>query len=86
VVGLGVVRHTTKDSHMDTAPSYCSNGYPYSRVPTVAPGPASGEDTSLQVGPKLDCRLARCFRALDDVITASPPSVTPTTTSVPAAG
>jgi hypothetical protein len=38
------------------------------------------------VGPKLDWRLARCFRALADVIPASPPSVTPTTTSVPVAG
>jgi hypothetical protein len=70
---------------MDSTPSYCSKGYPCFRVPTVAPRPASGEDTSLQVGPKLDWRLARCFRALADVITASPPSVTPTVTSVPAA-
>jgi hypothetical protein len=70
---------------MDTAPSYCSNGYPCSRVLTVAPGPASGEDTSLQVGPKLDCRLARCFCALADVFTANPPSVTSTATPVPAA-
>jgi hypothetical protein len=36
------------------------------------------------VGPKLDWRLARRFRALADVITVSPPSVTPTATSVPA--
>jgi hypothetical protein len=50
----------------------------------VAPGPASGEDTSLQVGPKLDCRLVRCFCALAGVITASPPLVTPTATPVPA--
>jgi hypothetical protein len=85
VVGSGVVRHTTKDSHMDAAPSYCSNGYPCSKVLTVAPGLASGEDTSLQVGPKLDCRLARCFHAPADVITTSPPSVTPTATPVPAA-
>jgi hypothetical protein len=42
---------------MDTTPSYYSNGYPISRVPTVAPGPASGEDTSLQVGPKLDLSI-----------------------------
>jgi hypothetical protein len=26
--------HATKDSRMDIAPSYCSNGYPFSRVPT----------------------------------------------------
>jgi hypothetical protein len=55
VVGSGTVRHVTKDNRMDSAPSYCSNGYPFFRVLTVAPGPASGEDTSLQVGPKLDC-------------------------------
>jgi hypothetical protein len=30
-----------------TAPYYYSNGYPCSRAPTVAPGPASGEVTSL---------------------------------------
>jgi hypothetical protein len=30
-----------------TAPSYYSKGYPFSRVPTVAPGPTSGEVTSL---------------------------------------
>jgi hypothetical protein len=52
VVGSGTVRHATKDSRMDTAPSYCSNGYPCSRVLIVAFGPASGEDTSLQVGAK----------------------------------
>jgi hypothetical protein len=51
----------------------------------MAPGPTSGEDTSLQVGPKLDWRLARCFRAPADVITASLPSVTPTVTPVPVA-
>jgi hypothetical protein len=27
-------------------------GTPYFRVPTVAPGPASGEDTTLLVGPE----------------------------------
>jgi hypothetical protein len=47
------------------------------------PGPTSGEDTSLQVGPKLDWRLVRHFRAFADVITANPPSVTPTAMSVP---
>jgi hypothetical protein len=51
----------------------------------VALGPASGEETSLQVGPKLDWRLARCFCALADIVTASPPLVTPTVTPVPAA-
>jgi hypothetical protein len=68
-----------------TVPSHYSKGYPCFRVPTVAPGPTSGKDTSLQVGPKLDWRLARRFRALADVITASPPSVMPTTMFIPAA-
>jgi hypothetical protein len=35
------------------ASSHYSKGYPYFRVPIVAPGPTLGEDTSLQVGPKL---------------------------------
>jgi hypothetical protein len=70
---------------MGTVPSHCSKGYPCSRVPTVALGPTSREDTSLYVGPKLDWRLECCFRALADVIPASPPSVTPTATPVPAA-
>jgi hypothetical protein len=83
MVGSGAVCHATRDSRMFSVPSYCSKGYPCFRVPIVAP--ASGEDTSLQVGPKLDWRLARCFRALADVTTASPPSVTPTATHVPAA-
>jgi hypothetical protein len=39
---------------MDSVPSYYSKGYPCFRVPTVALGPASREDTSLQVGLKLD--------------------------------
>jgi hypothetical protein len=45
--------HATKDSRVGTASLYSSKGYPSSRVPTVAPGPTSGEDESLQVGPKL---------------------------------
>jgi hypothetical protein len=85
VVGSGAVYHATRDSRAGTASSYCSKGYPCFRVPTVAPGPTSVEDTSLQVGPKLDWRLARRFRALADVITTSPPSVTPTAKSVPTA-
>jgi hypothetical protein len=36
VVGSGTVRHATKDSRMDSALSYCSNGYPYFRVLTVS--------------------------------------------------
>jgi hypothetical protein len=85
VVGLGAVHHMTRDSRVGTMSSHCSKGYPCSRVLTVAPGPASGEDTSLQVGPKLDWRLARRFRVFADVITASPPSDTSTATSVLAA-
>jgi hypothetical protein len=43
--------HATKDSRVGTASSYGSKGYPCFRVLTVAPGPTSGEDASLQVGP-----------------------------------
>jgi hypothetical protein len=53
VVGSGTVYRATRDSRAGTVPSYCSKGYPCFRVPTVAPGPTSGEDTILQVGPKL---------------------------------
>jgi hypothetical protein len=49
----------------------------------VAPGPASMEDTSLQVGPKSDWRLACCSCAPVDTITVGPPMVTPTATPVP---
>jgi hypothetical protein len=77
--------HATRDSRVGTASSYCSKEYPSFRVPTVALGPTSGEDTSLQVGSKLDWRLACCFRAFADIITANPPSVTPTAMSVSAA-
>jgi hypothetical protein len=42
-----------RDSRVDIASLYSSKGYPSFRVPTVAPGPTSGEDASLQVGPKL---------------------------------
>jgi hypothetical protein len=34
VVGSGVVCHVTRDSRMDSVPSYCSKGYPCLRVPT----------------------------------------------------
>jgi hypothetical protein len=85
VVGSGFVYHATRDSHAGTASSYCSKGYPCFRVPIVAPRPTSGKDTSLQVGPKLDWRLARRFHAFADVITVNPPSVTPTAMSVPTA-
>jgi hypothetical protein len=49
--------HATKGSRVGTASSYSSKGYPSFRVPTVAPGPTSVEDASLQVGPKLVLRL-----------------------------
>ena len=49
--------HATKDSRVGTASLYSSKGYPSFRVPTVAPGPTSGEDASLQVGPKLVLRF-----------------------------
>jgi hypothetical protein len=57
VVGSGVVYHATRDSRVGIASSYCSKGYPSFRVPTVAPETTSGEDTSLQVGPKLDLAI-----------------------------
>jgi hypothetical protein len=50
---IQLLYHTTKDSRVGTASSYSSKGYPSFRVPTVAPGPTSGEDASMQVGPKL---------------------------------
>jgi hypothetical protein len=57
VVGSGDVYHVNRDSRMGTMPSHCSKGYHCFRVPTVAPGPTSGEDTSLQVEPELDWRV-----------------------------
>jgi hypothetical protein len=67
VEGSCAVHHATRDSRVGTASSCCSKGYPCFRVPTVAPGPTSGEDMSLQVGPKLGWRLARRFRVFADV-------------------
>jgi hypothetical protein len=49
--------HATKGSRVGTASSYSSKGYPSFRVPTMAPGLTSGEDASLQVGPKLVLNL-----------------------------
>jgi hypothetical protein len=49
--------HATKDIRVGTMSSYSSKGYPSFRVPIMAPGPTSGEDASLQVGPKLVLRL-----------------------------
>jgi hypothetical protein len=42
-----------RDSRVGIASLYSSKGYPSFRVSTVAPGPTSGEDARLQVGPKL---------------------------------
>jgi hypothetical protein len=46
----------------------------------VAPGAASWEDASLQVGPKFYWRLARCSCAPVDAITVGPPLVMPSAT------
>jgi hypothetical protein len=51
----------------------------------VAPGPASGEDASLQVGPESDWRLDRCSCTPVDAITVGPLMVMPTTTPIPTA-
>jgi hypothetical protein len=59
-------------------------GTPGSGYRQWPPGPTLGEDSSLQVGPKPGWRLARRFRVLADMITASSLSDTPTATSVPA--
>jgi hypothetical protein len=45
------------DSRVGSASLYSSTGYPSFRVPTVALGPTSGEDASLQVRPKLVLRV-----------------------------
>jgi hypothetical protein len=42
-----------RDRRVGTVSLYSSKGYPSFRVPIVAPRPTSGEDASLQVGPKL---------------------------------
>jgi hypothetical protein len=51
----------------------------------VAPGPASGEDASLQVGPESDWGLDRCSCVPVAAITASPPMAMPTTMPIPTA-
>jgi hypothetical protein len=51
----------------------------------VAPGPASGEDASLQVGPESDWWLDRCFRASVAAITVGPPMAMPTAVPIPMA-
>ena len=56
VVGLGAAPRVTRGCHTGAASPYYRRGYPCLKVPTVAPGPTSGEVTSLQVGPKPDWR------------------------------
>jgi hypothetical protein len=51
----------------------------------VAPGPASGEDASLQAELESDWWLDRCFRAPVAAITAGPPMATPTAVPIPTA-
>jgi hypothetical protein len=51
----------------------------------VAPGPASEEDVSLQVGPESDWWLACCTCAPVDVITASPPMAMSSAAPIPMA-
>jgi hypothetical protein len=51
----------------------------------VAPGPASGEDASLQVGPESGWRLDRCSPALVAAITVGPPMALPTDAPIPTA-
>jgi hypothetical protein len=49
----------------------------------VAPGPASGEGASLQVGLESDWRLACCSYVPVDVINVGSPMVMPTATPTP---
>jgi hypothetical protein len=51
----------------------------------VAPGPASEEDASLQVGPESDWRLDRCSCAPVAAITVGPPMAMPTVAPIPTA-
>jgi hypothetical protein len=51
----------------------------------VAPGPALGEDASLQVGPESDWWLDRCSCAPVAAITTGPPMAMPTATPIPMA-
>jgi hypothetical protein len=44
----------------------------------VAPGPTSGGDTILLLGPESYWRLACCFCVPVDAVAAGPPMVTPT--------
>jgi hypothetical protein len=51
----------------------------------VAPGPASWEDASLQVGLESDLRLDRCSRVPVVAITSGPPMAMPTAAPIPMA-
>ena len=51
----------------------------------MAPGSASGEDASLQVGPESDWRLDRSSCAPVATITAGPPMAMPTAMPIPTA-
>jgi hypothetical protein len=51
----------------------------------VAPGPTSGEDASLQVGPESDWQLDRCSCAPVAAITVDPPMAMPTVAPIPTA-
>jgi hypothetical protein len=60
-------------------------GTPVSRYRQWLPGPPQERIRACRWGQSFGWRLARRFRVLADEITASPPSVTPTAMSVPAA-
>ena len=51
----------------------------------MAPGPTSGEDESLHVGPESNWRLDRCFCAPVAAITVGPPMAMPTVAPIPMA-
>jgi hypothetical protein len=65
---LRIGLRAARDLSTGVVPSYCGKGYPYFRVPTVVPGPTSGELASLQVGPK----LVSCVSTAWPVTEASP--------------
>jgi hypothetical protein len=76
----GAVLHAARDSRAVPRLYTVVRGTPVSGYRQWPPGPPQGRIRALQVGPKPGWRLARRFRALADVISASPPSVTPTAT------
>jgi hypothetical protein len=76
----GDVLHATRDSRAAPRLYTVVRGTSVSGYRQWPSGPPQGRIRALQVGPKPDWRLARRFRALADVISASSPSVTPTAT------